>query len=103
MLGLGFWEIVVIVLIALVVVGPERLPSFARSIGRFLNDIKRTASGLKSSLDQGEDVFAGNLDGLQKKDSVKPSSSIKQQDSSVLGKEDLPSDPGKKDNSSENV
>ena len=67
MLGLGFWEIVVIVLIALVVVGPERLPSFARSIGRFLNDIKRTASGLKSSLDQGEDVFAGNLDSLQKK------------------------------------
>lgn len=66
MLGLGFWEIVIIGLIALIVIGPERLPDFAKSVAKFLNEMKRTASELKSTFDDEKDIFKDNIDQLQK-------------------------------------
>lgn len=65
MLGLGFWELIIIGLVALVIIGPEQLPGFARSIAKFINEIKRTTSDLKSSLDEEKDIFKGTLDQLQ--------------------------------------
>ncbi|MGH1469453.1 MAG: Sec-independent protein translocase protein TatB [Bdellovibrionales bacterium] len=50
MFNLGFWEMVVLAVIALVVVGPEKLPSMARNIGRFLNDLKRTTNTLTAEI-----------------------------------------------------
>lgn len=41
MLGLGFWELVVIGVIALIVLGPEDLPKAARTVARWLNALKR--------------------------------------------------------------
>ena len=48
MFDIGFWEIVVVTIIALLIVGPEKLPLLARQIGRlvgktrrFLNNIQR--------------------------------------------------------------
>ncbi len=66
MLGLGFWELVIIGLIALIVIGPERLPEFAKSVAKFLNEMKRTASDLKSALDEEKDVFKDEIDRFQK-------------------------------------
>lgn len=50
MFNLGIWEIIVLAVIALVVVGPERLPKLARDVGRFLNDIKRTTSNVAQEI-----------------------------------------------------
>jgi len=50
MFSLGFFEIVALAVIALVVVGPERLPSMARSIGRFLTELKRTTNTITSEI-----------------------------------------------------
>ena len=50
MFSLGFFEILTLAVIALVVVGPERLPSMARNIGRFLNEIKRTTNTITSEI-----------------------------------------------------
>ncbi len=36
MFDIGFWELVIIALVALVIIGPERLPEFARDAGRLL-------------------------------------------------------------------
>lgn len=66
MLGLGFWEIVIIGLIALIVVGPDKLPEFAKSVAKFLNEMKRTASDFKSAIDQEKDVFKEEIDRFQK-------------------------------------
>lgn len=52
MFNLGIWEIVVIGLIALIVVGPEKLPELARNIGRFLNDVKRTTNDFTQGINQ---------------------------------------------------
>ncbi|TVQ90088.1 MAG: twin-arginine translocase TatA/TatE family subunit [Deltaproteobacteria bacterium] len=50
MLGLSFGEILVIGLIALLVVGPDNLPQFARSMGRLYGQLRRTADELRRSL-----------------------------------------------------
>ncbi len=50
MFSLGFFEILALAVIALVVVGPEKLPGMARNIGRFLNEIKRTTNTISSEI-----------------------------------------------------
>jgi len=50
MFNLGFWEMVVLAGIALIVVGPEKLPSLARNVGRFINDLKRTTNTIASDI-----------------------------------------------------
>jgi len=41
---------VVLAGIALIVVGPEKLPGLARNIGRFVNDLKRTTNTIASDI-----------------------------------------------------
>lgn len=43
-------ELVIIGIIILLVVPPEKLPGLARDIGRFLNDIRRNTSGVWEEL-----------------------------------------------------
>jgi len=46
----------VILVIALIVVGPSKLPDLARSLGRGLSEFKRATSELKETIDQDETV-----------------------------------------------
>lgn len=50
MFGIGFPELLVIMALALIVVGPDKLPDLARSIAKTLVDLKKTAEGLKDSM-----------------------------------------------------
>jgi sec-independent protein translocase protein TatA len=52
--NVGPLEIVIVLIIALVVLGPKRLPDFGRSVGRGLREFKSALSGATSS-DQGDD------------------------------------------------
>jgi Tat protein translocase TatB subunit len=45
-LGIGPLELIVILIIAFVVVGPERLPQLAQSIGKTLRDLRALSRGL---------------------------------------------------------
>lgn len=47
MFGLGFVEILVILVVVLLVVGPDKLPEFSRSMGRTMWQLKRTADEFK--------------------------------------------------------
>jgi len=44
MFGIGMTELLVILVVALVVLGPSRLPEVARSIGRALGELKRQSA-----------------------------------------------------------
>jgi sec-independent protein translocase protein TatB len=50
MFGLGFSEILVLGVIALIFLGPEQLPELARTVGRFMNDLKRSTESITEDL-----------------------------------------------------
>jgi sec-independent protein translocase protein TatA len=50
MFGLGMQELLVILVIALIVVGPKKLPDIAKSLGRGLAEFKRTADEFQSTM-----------------------------------------------------
>ncbi|HEX7674499.1 MAG TPA: twin-arginine translocase TatA/TatE family subunit [Bdellovibrio sp.] len=52
MFGLSIFEILFLAGLALIVIGPKELPEVARTIGRFLNELKRSTSGLTNELKQ---------------------------------------------------
>lgn len=52
MFDIGFWEILVITLVALLVVGPERLPGLARELGRFVGKARRFVNSVRSDIEQ---------------------------------------------------
>jgi sec-independent protein translocase protein TatB len=52
MFELGFSELLVIGIVALVVIGPERLPKVARSAGQWLGKLNRYASQIKQDIDR---------------------------------------------------
>lgn len=50
MFGIGLPELILIMAIALVVVGPEQLPVVAKSLARQVLELKQAAAALKESL-----------------------------------------------------
>jgi len=52
MFDFGFWEMLMVVLVALIVVGPERLPSLARTAGFWVGKAKRMVNDVKAEIDQ---------------------------------------------------
>lgn len=50
MFDIGFWELLLIGVVALVVVGPDKLPRMARTAGVWLGRIQRMTTDLKAEV-----------------------------------------------------
>ncbi len=52
MFGLGFGEIVVILVLALVLLGPQKLPEVAKQLGKGLRDFRKATDDLKGQFER---------------------------------------------------
>lgn len=52
MFGIGMQELIVIFVVALLVVGPKKLPELARALGKGMAEFKRATEELKGTLDK---------------------------------------------------
>ena len=52
MFGIGLPEMIVILAVALIVVGPDKLPELARSLARGMQELKKTVDEVKTSLQE---------------------------------------------------
>ncbi len=50
MFGIGTQELIVILIIALIVVGPRKLPEIGRALGRGLREIKKATDEIKNQV-----------------------------------------------------
>lgn len=50
MFGIGFQELLLILVVALIVLGPQRLPEVAKSLGKFYREIKGSIDEVKDSI-----------------------------------------------------
>ncbi len=50
MFGIGITEILIILVIALIVLGPQKLPDIARALGRAVGEFKRATEEINSTL-----------------------------------------------------
>jgi sec-independent protein translocase protein TatB len=51
MFGLGFWEIVVIMLVAIIALGPEKLPSAMVDVAKFFKKVRSMFEDAKTTID----------------------------------------------------
>lgn len=52
MFDVGFWELAIIAVIALLVIGPERLPKAARTAGLWVGRARRMVTDVKADIDR---------------------------------------------------
>jgi len=52
MFDLGFQELIVIFIVALLVFGPKRLPELGYTLGKTMNEIKKAFQGAKSEMEK---------------------------------------------------
>ena len=64
MFDVGFSELVLIALLALIVLGPKRLPEVARTAGHWLGRLRRFMSDVKQDLDK--ELHSAELSELRK-------------------------------------
>jgi len=64
MFDIGFWELVLVGIVALLVLGPERLPEAARTAGLWVSRARRAVGTLRAEIER--EVDLGELKRLER-------------------------------------
>ena len=56
MFGMGMWEIAVIAIVALLVVGPDKLPDAAKKLSQGIRDFRRSTRELSKNIEEDTDI-----------------------------------------------
>ncbi len=70
MFGVGIPELLVIMVIALIVIGPEKLPDIAKTLGKTFYEFKNVIDGVKTSMDEEQNNIKESLDSPVKTASI---------------------------------
>lgn len=52
MFDIGFWEVLIIAVVGLVVIGPERLPAVARTLGSWVGKVRSFVASTRADLEK---------------------------------------------------
>ncbi len=52
MFGIGMPELIIILVLALIVIGPQKLPEMARSLGKGLGEFKRASNDFRRNMEE---------------------------------------------------
>ena len=52
MFDFSFWELAIVLIVALVVVGPDKLPILAAKLGRWVGKVKQMLTAVRSDIEQ---------------------------------------------------
>ena len=90
--GIGIWEIVLIIVVVLIVLGPHRVPEIARKLGQAIRAIKRASTDLTTAVTRELDVTQNNPSSPPKDTQTKeaPSAASK---AGAEGQDDQPAKP----------
>ncbi|WP_295398910.1 Sec-independent protein translocase protein TatB [uncultured Thiocystis sp.] len=96
MFDVGFSELIMVAVVALLVVGPERLPKLARVAGMWLGRARRTLVSVKQEIDR--ELKAGELAEILKQQAVsKPLETILEEASKPPSPSSTPAAPASAD------
>ncbi|GAB4352611.1 MAG: hypothetical protein Kow006_17280 [Gammaproteobacteria bacterium] len=70
MFDIGFWELSLIFVVALIVLGPERLPRAARTVGLWVGKARQVLSSVKADIDR--ELKAEELKAMMEKRAAVP-------------------------------
>jgi len=85
MFGIGMPELILILVVALIVIGPKKLPDLAKSLGRGLAEFRRATDDVRDSLnvEQIKDEATGFKDsvlyGKKKEDAADTAPTVKEE------------------------
>ena len=80
MFGIGMPEMILILAIALIVIGPKKLPDLAKSLGRAFGEFKKATTDLKASvkMDTHLDGLPGDISSIYSDDNNSTSDKTKE-------------------------
>ena len=84
MFDVGFWELALIGVVALLVVGPDRLPGLARTVGLWVGRIRRYVANVRDDIER--EIQADELKKmLEKTEDLDPLKEIVDETSNTIG------------------
>jgi Tat protein translocase TatB subunit len=90
MFGIGMPELLLILAVALIVIGPKKLPDIARALGRGLAEFRRATDDLKNTINV-ESQIKDTRERLEREGKIKPPGA--QSEDAAPAEEDQPEAP----------